>query len=1016
MNRDRHIPKLVVGLLMANCDADARASSVPQAPAGFAVTRAAAPDALRYPMFACFDDQGRLYVAESSGQDLYAELRKQSRECRISVLEDRDGDGVFEDVHVFADKLVFPMGLAWREGRLYVADPPDLVTLEDTDGDGVADKREVVLTGFGHQDNGSLHGLTFGPDGWLYFTMGTPDGYRLKVPGGGELRGDTGALLRCRADGSSPEALCSGFENLVEIVFLPGGEMIGTDNWFLIPEGGVRDALVDLAPGGLYPMGPDKLSPIALRAETLPPLALFPAVALSGLARHSGNGFPTGFRGNLYSAQHNSRKVARHVLTRFGSTFNVESHDFVWSTDPDFHPSDALEDADGSLLIVDTGGWYVEHCPTGRITRSGARGGLWRAHVAGQWSQTDPRGLQLDWRRASPTDLTARLDDPRAVVRARAREELVRRGADALAALESRLRTPKPAADTLWTLARIPSPAASRPLREALVHPEAEIAALAARCLGTRADKESAPALEALLASAKASVRRAVAEALASCGRPESAIVLIDALAREPDRFEEHALTMALHRCASEAALLAALSNRNARVQAAALLLLDPRGGLGAPAVAERLASSDPFVARVAQRILQRHREWAPAATDHLQRWLARPNLSDSDEEALIRFAQTFASHRPMLDLLGRIACGEGPENASRRAVALRLMSKLALDSVPESWLAAIGPALNERTLQGAALRAVTVLRLGHFDKKIAALVDEPGADPNLRLEAMRALVPRNPQLGGARFDFLLRQLRSGQDALARLSAAELLGVARLSDEQFGRLLDSLGSDAAVSLETLLPCFRRSASAVTARALLDLLERSLDRGWQPQETVLQELVNTLPAGTRGQALLERLHSVQAQRRLRLDVLSSTLASGDAARGRSIFFGATPGCGACHRVGLEGGRIGPDLTKIGAIRAGRDLLESIVYPSSTFAQGYEPWRVTTRDDEEYQGVLVERAAEYVVLRGAGGADVRIVRDNIRQMQRSEVSVMPEGLDRALTREQLRDLLAYLQSLK
>jgi glucose/arabinose dehydrogenase len=68
------------------------------------------------------------------------------------------------------------MGLAWRDGRLYLADPPELVALTDTDGDGRADQREVILSGFGHTDNGSLHGLTFGPEGLLYFTMGEPDG------------------------------------------------------------------------------------------------------------------------------------------------------------------------------------------------------------------------------------------------------------------------------------------------------------------------------------------------------------------------------------------------------------------------------------------------------------------------------------------------------------------------------------------------------------------------------------------------------------------------------------------------------------------------------------------------------------------------------------------------------------------------------------------------------------------------------------------------------------------------
>src|SRR5262249_56130891 len=125
-----------------------------------------------------------------------------------------------------------------------VGDSAGLITLEDTDGDGQADKLTVLLSGFGHKDNGSLHGLIFGPDGLLYMTMGAPDGYQLKRPDGSLLQGRSGALLRCRPDGSHPEVLCRGFENLVEVVFTPRGAILGTDNWFQRPSGGNRDALV----------------------------------------------------------------------------------------------------------------------------------------------------------------------------------------------------------------------------------------------------------------------------------------------------------------------------------------------------------------------------------------------------------------------------------------------------------------------------------------------------------------------------------------------------------------------------------------------------------------------------------------------------------------------------------------------------------------------------------------------------------------------------------------------------
>src|SRR5439155_854931 len=91
---------------------------------GFVVEQAAGEAEVIFPMFAAFDERGRLFVTESSGLDLYAELRASTRKCRVSVLEDRDGDGRFEHAQVFAENLVFPMGIAWRDGKLYVADPP----------------------------------------------------------------------------------------------------------------------------------------------------------------------------------------------------------------------------------------------------------------------------------------------------------------------------------------------------------------------------------------------------------------------------------------------------------------------------------------------------------------------------------------------------------------------------------------------------------------------------------------------------------------------------------------------------------------------------------------------------------------------------------------------------------------------------------------------------------------------------------------------------------------------------
>lgn len=400
--RSRHAVLLASFLLIASSRATAAAAPTepaaeadvappPRVPDGYAIELVAGPEVVRFPMFAAFDDRGRLFVTESSGGDLYAELVAQARTSRIKMLEDRDGDGMFERETVFADKLNVSMGLTWRHGKLYAADPPDLVTLEDTDGDGRADKRTVILTGFGHTDNGSLHGLTFGPDGWLYMTMGEPDGYRLPRGDGTFLEGHAGALLRCRPDGSRPEAVARGFVNLVEVVFTDRGEMLGTVNWFQQPADGLRDAIVHLVEGGLYPYVQDKGTRHPESGDRLPAAGMFPAVALSGLVLYRGDSLGAQFRGNLFSAQHNTRAVQRHELVREGSTLRTRDHDFLTSDSPDFHPSDVLEDADGSLLVVDTGAWYVQHCPTERIRSTpAATGGIWRVRRAGAPKVRDP--------------------------------------------------------------------------------------------------------------------------------------------------------------------------------------------------------------------------------------------------------------------------------------------------------------------------------------------------------------------------------------------------------------------------------------------------------------------------------------------------------------------------------------------------------------------------------------------------------------------------------------------------
>ena len=512
-------------------------------PEGYTLERAAGPPLVNRPITMAFDETGALYVADSSGSNAKPAEQNKNPTHRILRLVDRDGDGVFETSTVFADKVSFPEGTMWLDGSLYVAAPPQIWKLTDTDGDGVADQRVVwfdgqTLTGCAND----LHGPYAGPDGFIYWCKGAFAEQHHVLADGRTFVTRASHVFRMRPDGTGLDVVMTGgMDNPVDLVFNPRGEMFVSGTFFVNPGNGQRDGILHAVPGGVWGKEHGVLEGHPRTGALMPIMTHLGPAAAAGLELPASDAL--GLRGDLLCCEFNLHKVSRHVLSPDGATYRTADSDLLATSHADFHPTDVVEDADGSLLIADTGGWYRLCCPTSSLAKPDVLGAIYRLRKAGAPRVDDPRGLRLAWDR--PAELPARLDDPRPAVAARAVQALGRQ--DVAAITGAPQRTLRGKLNALWTLARIPGEAARAANRAALNSANPDLFCLAARHVALWRDQ---PAVEALLAHfshADPQVRRAAIAAAGHLGDARALPPLLAAAEREVDRFEQHAIVYALY-------------------------------------------------------------------------------------------------------------------------------------------------------------------------------------------------------------------------------------------------------------------------------------------------------------------------------------------------------------------------------------------------------------------------------------------------------------------------------------
>jgi putative membrane-bound dehydrogenase-like protein len=996
-------------------------------PPGFEISLAASSPIVEHPIMAGFDDRGRLYVAENAGKNLKKDDLEKELPNSVVLLTDTDRDGVFDKRTVFADKLTFPQGALWHEGWLYVASSGAIWRFKDTNGDDVADVREQIVSKFGYTGNAAdVHGCFLGPEGRIYWCEGR-HGHEI-TDAAGELisKGKAARIFSCNPDGTDVQVHCGGgMDNPTEIDWTAAGEMLGTVN-ILLPKRG--DCLVHWLHGGVYPRAdqPAVLAEFKRTGELLGPVHDFGHVAVSGLCRYrpftnANEGFGPEWNDAWFVTEFNTHKVKSVKLHREGSTFRAEVNDFFTSASGDSHPTDVLQDADGSLLVVDTGGWFRIGCPTSQIAKPEIPGAIYRIRKTGAKQAADAWGENIPWSRATAEELVEKLSDTRPAVRARAVAQLVRNKDAAVPYLAKALEDESALRRQLAAeaLTKIGSPRAAEALRSALESEDPIVQQLAALGLGALRDSGSVDALAALLATRwPPEVQLAAATALGKIGEPGAIPDIFDALARQPDRSREHALTYALIEIDDPAQTRPALVHKSPLVRRAGLIALDQMtsGDLKREDVAALLTTNDLALQTAALEVLSRRPGWTDELVASVGQLLERPKLDEAQQQLVVSGLVAFAK-QPAVQQLITARLDDEKTTTTAKLLLLEAIGQARLEPLPPAWQPLLAAAIQsgETSLAQAAVAAVSSAPRP-FAEALRQVAGDEKRPAELRLAALSAASAGQP-LASVEFQWLTTQLSETTPPALRIVAARALGGAQLTSEQQEKLTANLATAGPLEITGLLAAFEREGTESLGQQFAAALVRSPGAAALslPQ---LEALVTHYPATTKTalQPMFDRLYAATAQQRAKLDALGSQLPVGNAAVGKQVFQNRQAGCFLCHRVGPEGGRVGPDLSTIGQRRNQRDLLEAVIFPSSSLARGYESQTLLLDDGRSLSGLITHETSDSIVLRLADQSETRVARASIEEMKPSSMSIMPGGLENTMSRQQLADLVAYLQSLK
>ncbi len=931
---------------------------------GLRIELAAAEPLVVDPVALAFDERGRLYAAENRDYPTGPGAGKPP-DGRIALLEDLDGDGRFEKRTDFADGLNFPNGLLPWKGGLLVTSAPDLLYLKDTDGDGRADARKTVLTGFSTSGSTQLRTShpTLGPDGWIYLTSGLTGG-KIVCPDRPERRAlesredvrfhpetleyesaGGGGQFGLTFDDFGRRFVCYNRVQVQHVVLSPGA--LNRNPYLAFSETLHNCPALEANPllrgGG----GAARLYPISANITTADShVGTFTAAC--GVLVYRGVALPEEYRGCAFSCDPTGNLVHYDRLEPDGATFDArrvrDKVEFLASPDNWFRPVFLGSGPDGALYVCDMYRKTIEH----------------------------PDYLPEEIRKRADFESGKGLGRIYRVTGARA-----------------------------GTSGGIKPPALHGASIDKLVHEldhtEGWHRDAAFRLLVERRDEEAVPLLKAVLKKPLSAAGAAAALfALGILGGLDEEIVFQAMESKVPEVREVGArLCEPFSSSSGKLARLSRLSGDDyARVRFQCALALGGVSGELAVACLSQIAARD--------------------ADDRWCRAAALGSAGGREGELLERLLRDPDLTRPgfllLLAELGKMVGGRARDADLAEALKKLLeMSAAADGSCRIALLNGFAASARGRG-KGSGLAgladAAGSARLGAMLEQAMAQAAEVKETMPRRLAAVAFLAHACPEKV---LPALLAILDSKEPAELRLEAVKALGELK---------------SAAIAGELLAPeRWKAYPPPLRNAALAAVLSHE---GQVPG--LLQAVEDgTVPAGAVEAARRDQLiHHQNESIRRRAEKLFKQSGSGDRmkvyeeykpvlalkpapANGREVFMRL---CAQCHRLDREGVPVGPDLFDI-RNRPKESILLHLLIPEYELLPGFTGYLVETRDGRSLTGIISSETPASITLRQAQGVEETILRRNIASLVSSNLSLMPQELEKSMTRQELADLLAYLK---